>query len=125
MRSGDRLRCRGPAHAAGSPRIHGAARCAAQSDRDAGPGGADRAARAAPAGRSGEAEEAALRRGSMKLVGRLKKLETAAEANQRVMAAGIVWTTDHERYAGELQPETRIVSDIHVGEDYGGAQAWT
>jgi hypothetical protein len=41
------------------------------------------------------------------------------------MAAGVVWTSDHEKYAGELQPETRIVSDIHIGEDYEGAQAWT
>jgi hypothetical protein len=61
----------------------------------------------------------------MRLVGRLKKLEAAAEEHPRVMAAGIVWTIDHEHYAGELQPETRVVSDVHIGEDYGGAQAWT
>ena len=36
----------------------------------------------------------------------------------------IVWTTDHEHYGGELQPETRIVSDVHIGEDFEGAQAW-
>ena len=53
----------------------------------------------------------------MTLVGRLKKLETAAQEQPRVMAAGIVWTTDHEHYAGELQPEMRIVSDVHIGED--------
>ena len=40
----------------------------------------------------------------MRLVGRLKKLEAAAEEHPRVMAAGIVWTSDHEHYAGELQP---------------------
>ena len=60
----------------------------------------------------------------MRLVGRLKKLEAAAEEHPRVMAAGIVWTTDHEHYTGELEPETRIVSDVHIGEDYGGAQAY-
>jgi hypothetical protein len=37
----------------------------------------------------------------MRLVGRLKKLEAAAEEHPRVMAADIVCTTDHEHYAGD------------------------
>ena len=57
----------------------------------------------------------------MRLVGRLKKLETIAEEKPRVMAAGVVWTRDHERYAGALEPGERIVSDVHIGEDYGGS----
>jgi hypothetical protein len=61
----------------------------------------------------------------MRLVGRLKKLETIAEEKPRVMAAGVVRTSDHEHYAGALQPGERVVSDVHIGEDYGGAQAWT
>jgi hypothetical protein len=62
----------------------------------------------------------------MRLVGRLKKIEAAAAQEQmRVKAAGVVWTSDHEHYAGELQPGERIVSDVHIGEDYGGAQEWT
>ena len=47
----------------------------------------------------------------MRLQGRLKKREAASEEQPRVMAAGIVWTTDHEHYTGEVQAETRIVSD--------------
>jgi hypothetical protein len=35
----------------------------------------------------------------MRLVGRLKKLETIAEEKPRVRAAGVVWTSDHEHYA--------------------------
>jgi hypothetical protein len=61
----------------------------------------------------------------MRLVGRLKKLETIAEEKPRVMAAGVVWTTDHEKYAAALQPGERIVSDINIGENYGGAETWT
>jgi hypothetical protein len=61
----------------------------------------------------------------MRLVGRLRKLEAAAEEHPRVMAAGIVWTSDHERYVGELQAGDRIVSDVHIHEECEGAQAWT
>jgi hypothetical protein len=31
------------------------------------------------------------------------KLETAAEEKPRVMAAGVVWTTDHKKSAGSNQ----------------------